>query len=587
MKGTIYFLILFIGCSGPQGPRTNSFKQYSMTARQRQPELSSFLDPSNGGNTTKITLPKNFSGKLSFRGKYLGLIDNSIKVRFKFGKNYQLIDIDASITKSNSTNPDEEVLTLDLSKGQFKNIPLLYDLFDYQDYRNFNGDEVFVDNTGPLYTLEDSFNQNLFCRGLNLKDDPTFEITESNYECDEIGEKCLYAYAKVADKSLFNKLTSSSIVPKYPQMSLKSDNYTKQTFAENLHKGLPDNDDPDNLKGVLNATEMGNISDKLGYGENITFENGETLEYQGPFQAIGYDVSSNNNSWEIKDNALIYPGDDNNQALGLFQKSYILSDPNSGYISMMFPRAGKLTLKANTEYFGSEKPFEVRNLQKMQANGASLFMDGANLRMKNYNQFSNEGISSCNVTASIEVISFDQKTGKEISLLKNPNSELKLQLIRPTQNPMGAIKEPLNLKSCSKSTNCANTQCCYEGICQEINLVPSCQEPNKKPANEEKICKAKEECKREKIQSCHIVKAGTSITGVQECVQRCYLVPAYGECNEGRCLPPKIPPVPYFDPKNPDCSKAIDPPLVLPDGTLRVTTPPLVLPDGTLWEPSV
>ncbi len=561
MKAIICFFILIIGCSGPQGSRTNSPKFYSsITKGQGQPEISSLLDPFNGSDTKKITIPKNFSGKLNFRGKYLGLVGNPLKVRFKFGKSYQPIDIYAAVSKNNNSDSNEDILILDFSKLQFKSIPLFYDLFDYQDYRNFKGDEVFVENTGPLYTTQDSFNENLFCRGLNLEDDPTFEISNNNEECDEIGEKCLYAYAKIADKSLFNQHTSSLIVPKYPQINFKSNDYTKQTFAEYLHKGLPDNDDPDNLKGVLNATEVGNGYDKLSFGEKITFENGETLEYQGPFQAVGYDASSENNTWEIKEDALIYPGDVNNQALGLFQKSYILSDPNSGYISMMFPRAGKLTLKANIEYFGSEKPFEVRNLQKMQERGISLFMDGANLRIKNYNQASNEGISSCNVSATIDLISFDPKTGREFSLLLNPNRELKIQLIRPTQK---SNEEP----NPSKNT----------GSEEKKNSPP--------PENIVPRCNTNKDCKMEKFPSCHIVKTGISITGTQECALRCYNVPVFGECNKGQCLPPEKPIAPYFNQQNPDCSEAISAPLVLPDGTLRLPPGPTVRPDGTMGEP--
>lgn len=586
-----------------------------------QVELNNFVDPTTGNYVTKLTLPKNFTGYLYLSGLNItSLSGYQVKVRFRFGKELQPIDIETSIGRAQGIVPtsDKEVLQLDMTSQQFNNIRLLYDLYDYSDYRNANGEEDFVDAngrvTGPLYTAQDATNYNLYCRGLNLQDDPTFKATSTNKLCDEKGEMCLYAYAKLVDKALINPETTLALNPTAPQLDSTALGYTNQTFAQDLQKCFPDNDNTDNLKGVLNAKSVGNGSDTLFYNDLVTFDNGTTFNYQGPFRTIGYDTSDKKNTWNIIGNALIYPSSSATQSLGLFQKSYIDSDPNSGYISMMFPRAGKISLKANTEYWGSELPLGVRTLQKTITGGSSLFMDGSNIRMKNYNSFTNEGISSCNVTATIELITTDPLTGKEISLLKNPNRELKLQLIRPTLIPITGGNEVLyqSLQTCSNNNGCGNNECCFGNRCWDRKLVSSCLETDQVQGNRAtgEVCKfdydcssfccdrstgvcgvqiiseeetylcakapgqtciTKEFCRKENITSCYVVKTGTSVTGKQECALRCYNTPTFGDCRNGFCIAPSQPPVPAFNPTNPDCTTAIDPPLVNQNGTITTT----------------
>ncbi len=603
------------------GPYDGSFSSTPTEAPQLPGvELTNFVDPSTSNYVTKLTLPKNFIGYLYLSGLNItSLSKYHVIARFRFGREQQPIDIETSIGRVSGVipNSDKEVLQLDMTTQPFINVRLLYDLYDYTDYRNDNGNEDFVDANskvvGPLYTSEDSLNFNLYCRGLDLAFDPTFKATSTNKLCDEKGEMCLYSYAKIVDKSLVgegeNQLAANPINPQLDSTGL---GYTNQSFAENITKCFPDNESTNNLKGVLNAKTIGNGGDELFYNDQIVFDNGSTFLYQGPFRTIGYDRDPKKNTWQIIGNAMIYPGDNNMQALGLFQKTYIGSDPNAGFISLMFPRAGRLSLKANTEYWGSEEPLGPRTLQKTVIGGPSLFMDGSNVRVKNYNSFTNEGIGSCNVTATIDLITTDPVTGKEVSLLKNPDIQLKLQLVRPTlKPPTGGGVEVLyqSMQNCTNNNGCGNNECCFGGKCWDKKLVSSCLQDDTVQGNRAtgqicrfdldcsslccdkstgvcgvqiiteqetylcskapgQTCVTKEYCRLENITSCYVVKTGTSVTGKQECALRCYNNPTFGECRNGYCIAPTQPPVPAFNPTNPDCTTAIDPPIINQNGTI-------------------
>ncbi len=586
-------------------------------------ELTNFVDPLTGNYVTKLTLPKNFIGYLYLSGLNITSLNRFlVKVRFRFGREQQPIDVETSIGRAQGIIPssDKEVLQLDMTTQPFNNVRLLYDLYDYTDYRNTNGDEDFVSDisklTGTLYSTSDALNYNLYCRGLYLEDDPTFKETSNNNQCDETGEKCLYAYAKVVDKSLVSEETSLAANPISPQLDSQGLGYAQQTYVQNISKCFPDNESTENLKGVLNAKSVGNNGDVLFYNDQITFDNGTSFLYQGPFRTIGYDKEPKKNTWEIIGNALIYPPSIATQTFGLFQKSYIDSDPNSGYISMMFPRSGRIDLRANTEYWGSDIPIGVRALQKTVTGGPSLYMDGSNLRVKNYNSYTNEGISSCNVTATIDLITTDPITGKEVSLLKNPDRMLKLQLIRPTLKPITGGPEVLyqSLQVCTNNNGCGNNQCCFGSRCWDKKLVSNCLQSDETQGlratgevcrydydcasfccdkstgvcgvqiiSEQETylcakapgqtCVTKEFCRKENITSCYVVKTGTSVTGKQECALRCYNTPTFGECRNGYCIAPTQSPVPAFNPTNPDCSTAIDPPLVNQNGTISTAGP--------------
>jgi hypothetical protein len=109
---------------------------------------------------------------------------------------------------------------------------------------------------------------------------------------------------------------------------------------------------------------------------------------------------------------------------------------------------------------------------------------------------------------------------------------------------------------CDKSTGVCGVQIISE---QETYLC------SKAPGQ---TCVTKEFCRKENITSCYVVKTGTSVTGKQECALRCYNTPTFGDCRNGYCIAPSNPPVPAFNPTNPDCTTAIDPPLVNQNGTI-------------------
>ncbi|MFZ8932733.1 MAG: hypothetical protein ACO2ZP_02370, partial [Bacteriovoracaceae bacterium] len=75
-------------------------------------------------------------------------------------------------------------------------------------------------------------------------------------------------------------------------------------------------------------------------------------------------------------------------------------------------------------------------------------------------------------------------------------------------------------------------------------------------------CVTKEFCRLENIPTCFIVKTGQDPLGKQECALRCYNTPTFGTCRSGICIPPSVPSVPSFDPTNPDCSAAQEPPII-------------------------
>ena len=112
----------------------------------------------------------------------------------------------------------------------FKDLRLLYDLFDYNDYRDETGAETGIPTNDP-------YDKGLYCRGLKLEHDSTFEASSENTKCDESGERCLYSYAKVVDSGLYKRSDledeSSPFValsPKEPQVDVEGVGMTRAVF---------------------------------------------------------------------------------------------------------------------------------------------------------------------------------------------------------------------------------------------------------------------------------------------------------------------------------------------------------------------
>ena len=552
-------------------------------------DLRHFVDPFDGTYKTKITVPKNLAGLLYISGiNVSGLSERLIRVRFNFGREYEPIDIPATVGRAPGITPqtDIEVLILDMTTQPFNRIRLMYDLFDYKNYES-SGSEVLDDSklvTNPK-------NTNLFCRGLYLEHDPTF--SDLGGDCDSSSDTCKYAYAKIGDSLLYDSQGFTS-TPTMTQVGHSGGSYKDDSSSYDAKRCLPDNDKKSDLELVLTGTSISTAT--LGVLETITMRDGISRIYKGPFRLF------NESGWEIKDEAIF-------SQKGIF-RSYLgtTAMPEYGYRSLLFPRAGKMDLKKGTQYIGLEDKnltSTERKIEELTASGSTGFMDGCNIRVSKHDSFTNEGISSCNVTATIELISLDPKTGVEQKILKVPNKTLKLQVIRPSLLDYTG-REVLYeaLKTCTNSRDCKNDECCFNQRCWSKRIVTQCREDiidqgnlnvgescgsdfqcsslccsgstkvcaphvnnftdkykvlcSKSPGQ---TCVAQDWCQKVDLRKCLIVKTGISVTGKQECGLRCYNVPTFADCRDGMCVPPRPFSVPAFDPLDPNrCNSAIDPP---------------------------
>ena len=580
-------------------------------------ELRHVVDPFDGTARKQVTIPKNFKGFFYLSGLNITALSNRlVSVRFSFGREMETITIPATIGRAAGLTPqtDIEVLILDMYNRPFENIRLLYDLYDYNDYRDASDP-----TTETKEPTRDPRSTGLYCRGLKLEHDPTFTRTSTNSKCDAKGEVCRFAYAKVRDNALYQLSNpgdaSSTYVttdPTLAQLDFQGSGYANDTVANKLKKCLPDNMSYPEFNANF-GTSLTALGSGTGNGTVVTL-GGTSYRYKGPFRPIG------ESQWEISSGALFFEAMGTGTAMGLnypagiFQHS--LSDSlnaNFGYGSFLFPRAGKMSINPEIDHFSSVTPFgesagagtgaAARALATLIAAGDTAWMYGCNIRVTNYDSYTNEGIGSCNVSATIEVIT--EENGKEIVLATS--TDVKLQLIRPSlTNYQGQEVLYQSMKTCSSSRSCGGNECCFNNRCWDRSLVSQCVDDvdivgNRgvgeacrsdyecsslccntatgacavhttlgtdpvlcsKGASEQ--CVAKEWCRKDNLSKCWVVKTGLSPTGVQQCALRCYNVPTHADCTNGLCVPvvQEIPPA--FNPSNPDCSTARDPLLSLPN----------------------
>jgi len=473
----------------------------------------------------------------------------------------------------------------------------MYYLFDYTYFDgDNNGTEVISDNVVP----SNAKSTNLYCRGLFLEHDPTFEDVSGNTgKCDASSDTCLYAYAKISDSHLYN-LSGYTTTPSVAQIDHTGSVYTADSTYDAL-RCLPDTASIDDLKLVLNSSNIGNNSN-LAIEDSVVLTDGSTMTFKGPFRTYNY------TNWEIKDDAIFSPvGSSNDDPKGIFQQYITTKSAPYGFRSFLYPRFGKMELSKDVQYI-KLKTTDVssdREVETMIASGETEYMDGCNLRVSNHDPYTNEGLSSCNVTATIEVISLDPQTGAQTKILKTPNKSLKLQIIRPSLVDY-AGREVLYeaLKTCQNSKDCKSDECCFNKRCWSKRIVTQCKENvtdqgnlpvgatcgsdfqcsslccsgstkvcaphvnkftdkykvlcSKSPGQ---ACVAQGWCQKVDLRKCLVVKTGISITGKQECGLRCYNVPTFAECRDGVCVPPQPYALPAFDPLDPNrCNQALDPP---------------------------
>lgn len=538
----------------------------SSTLISQKVELSHLVDPFDGTYKKKLTLPKNFKGNLYLAGLNISSLTNKIVyVRFNFGVEKQSITLGATIARAPGIIPktDIQVLVVDMNKSPFAKMRLGYDLYDYNTYDP-------SDTTKDVVT--DPRNGNLYCRGLRLDDDPTFIPQAQTSTCSSGADKCLYSYAKLVDSTLYSgNLTN---IPTRPQVWTESSGVRTPSLNDSAGTVcLPDDSDVSTVNQLFDSNFM-----SLVYDLPILSQT-----YRGPYRSI------NDNDWQITQDAVY------NATYGLFEVRSSFVGSITGYRSLLFPRAGKLSLSQGVNYLGSVDRIGARSKMVSNSSGTSNYVDGCNLRVMNYDPASNEGIGSCNVNASIEI--FYLSEGKEVNITSDKS--IKLQLIRPSlTNYLG--KEVLNsaFKRCENSSTCGSDECCFNSRCWSKDLVTQCVDQTPVIGNQEigsnctsdfecsslccnqatgscsphnpsgsnpifcsksagQQCVSKEFCKQEAVVTCKIVKSGFKADGTAACTLRCPAVMTFGDCKSGLCVPPLQPAVPEFDPN--DCSKAVDP----------------------------
>jgi len=572
-------------------------------------ELIHLIDPVAGTFHKKVTIPKNYNGFFYLSGLNItSLNDYHVSVRFKFGRELESITIPATVSRAPGLTPqtDIQVLALDFKERPFSKLRLLYDLYDYNDYRDDSGIETLEPTVDP-------YDKGLYCRGLRLEHDSTFEASSANTKCDEAGERCLYSYAKILDSGLYKRSDPEddssefvAISPTEPQLDTTGVGYNQAPISLRESRCLPDSFSFTELSTSLSesittmAVEMPVLlSDDQGNEENYFFN--------GPYRAIGED------RWEIKSttgqtsSAIFFPppalGSENydNYPSGIFKyngNSTSPLDPQTGFGSFLFPRRGRMEISSEVEHLSSSTTWGNIAKDSLVISGETEMMYGCNMRVSNYDKYSNEGIQSCNITATIEIIA--NIDGEEVVV--DEANDLKVQIIRESEtNYEGREVLYTSMKSCSGSNSCASDECCFNDRCWHNSLVSQCLEDGNVVGNlqtgegcnsdyqcsslccgqstavcevhlnndQDKVlcgktpsqtCVSREYCAQVDVVHCFIVKTGTTPLGAVECALRCYNIPTFGDCLDGLCQAPTQPTIPVFDPENPDCSSAMDPP---------------------------
>ncbi len=558
-------------------------------------ELRHIVDPFDGTYKTKVTIPKNFTGLLYLSGlNFTSLSGKIVSARFRFGRELEPVVIQGTIGRAPGITPqtDIEVLILDFQNRPFENIRLLYDLYDYNDYRN--DVNPLLEDKKPTIDPRDS---GLYCRGLRVEHDSTFVGSTSSSSCSTAGSRCLYSYAKIKDSGLIIKSSGIALSPTEPQVDLLGNGYPLDLKTNALKKCLPDNTDAGNLNAALNTSIVGALGFGLDVVPNIF---SEVYQYRGPFRPVA------TNEWQISGEAILSDVTSASYPSGLFQFSMNNNPVNlseyadGGHRSFLFPRAGTTSFSANVDYLGSEASFGLRSLDSLLIGGESRHMDGCNIRVTNNDSFLNEHIGSCNVSATVELIYTDSSSG-EVKVVTS-STAVKLQLSRANLiDFQGRQVLYSSMKNCSTSKTCGGNECCFNKRCWDKELVTQCREDAPVVGNRQvgevcgsdfecsslccnpsagacavhvntsenrilcskspgQTCLWKEYCREENISTCFIVKTGVDSQGQQLCAKRCFNVPTFGECINGSCRQPPNPINPDFDPLNPDCSNAIDPP---------------------------
>lgn len=551
-----------------------------------EPKVDEFSEGA-GSYKRKLTIPKNYNGKLYLAGINIStLAAQSISVRFNFGKDSNPFILPATVSTGEGLTPQTnvEVLVMDMRAKPFEDINLIYDLFDYNDY-DFDGSGN--DDNALSEPVDNNRNDKLYCRGLSLAHDPTFDGSLAD-QCSAGDDICKYAYAKVVDKGLVFDSTATgsleSIIPNALNISSGSDGYFEDSDSIKLGRCLPDK-----MPSTYTYDETPTIFslDTIATSPGAVVIEDVNYYYRGPYQPISYD------KWEIRLDAItgvngIFGGLDNS------------GDINFGFNSKLFPLYTKRDLPSGVEYLGSTLPNGEKVLKTTLSNTESEWMDGCNERLT-VHEVTGEHIGSCNVTATIEIIAKDDD-GKET--IVDITNEVKLQLVSPVEIDSNGEDVLLSsFKQCSSSNQCGSDSCCINSRCWDKEIVGQCIEdlpsygdqvtgascssdyecaslccdkegsgtcrahdtnsvnPSYCGKSSGQTCVSQEWCQKHPVTTCAIVRTGTDSVGGTTCAVRCITAEVYGECtvgngqNVGICTSPCQPTPPVFNPSDPNrCS---------------------------------
>lgn len=564
--------------------------------------------PGAGTYVTKLTLPQNYSGYLYIGGINIGTLKSRFnKVRFTFGASNTVVEIPATITTAPGITPntDIDVMVLDLRSRPFQSLRLLYDLYDYRDYSD--------PTTLPVETNRDP---NLYCRALNLVDDHTFN---GQGACDglaadgvtALSEKCLYTYAKVVDRGLtkVSGATETALSPTVPQTDLTSTQagYYDQTTANLLNRCLPDQalGTATVVSGTSGTTGVQDLSfttfaqagvlQQLDASSAVVYS--QDVKYYGPFKPI------NAANWGIQGDAVF-------GTYGLFEFTPAWPaaatfadkmDLMALHHSKLFPRFLAMTLRDGVRYLKTDiTNTDLKTVTQMVGNGKSESMDGCSTRALSMNT-SGYHVGSCNASAAIEVWSKDDNG---VWFQVASTNRVVLQLVRAAQiQTDGSDYMYTSFKTCQNGSQCGSDECCYNKRCWSSSLIAQCLENATTIGNQPlgttcssdyqcgslccnrdsgtcavhdnhlspavlcghsvgQSCIAKEWCQKLTRNYCYPIKDPPDpVTGAAKCHKQCFTREVFADCDRGVCKEPaEGDQMTTWDPANPDCTNAIDPP---------------------------
>ncbi len=517
--------------------------------------------PGAGAYVSKLTLPKNYRGYLYLGGINVGTLTQRLhKVRFTFGSSKvgKVVKVlDAAVTTAPGIVPNTniKVLMLDLRSRPFNDIRMLYDLYDYRDYS--------VAGATPVETNRDP---SLYCRALDLADDPTFDGTGT---CDGAGEKCLYSYAKIVDRGLAVGTGAAAVdtVPTRVQTGALpgSGGYYADSAANLQKRCLPDQAPSSGVvvaSGVsAGFTRVQDLSFTAFAQSGVLLQRDSTnaiiynqnVVYRGPFRAV------NSENWDISDGAVF-------GANGLFD----IAMPGTGlngalYRSKMFPRVVKQDYLKDLSYLQAVLGTDGKTVTSMASSGWSEYMDGCNGRVNSVRN--NEHVGSCTATAKIEVFYMD---GTEEVVVAETN-QVVLQLVRSaTVSGEGTDYLYGNFRSCDDNNQCGSAECCFNKRCWSKDLVAQCvdsstqndtpvggscttsldcvsmccnsgtgrcdpHDPSTTPPTlcnqiPGQFCLSKEWCEKQDVVDEYLVDRGTTDEGLPDCHVVKILVPEHRSC---------------------------------------------------------